>query len=160
MKPLFEGFVSKVKNVAREEKLQLLVCKYLKLQYPHVIFICDIAAGLNLGKKWAGVTKASRSSRGLPDIYIFHQKFGVSINYCGLAIECKSGKESIYKKDGALKKQKATRKNSKGQIVEEFDHLAEQASALTKLRAQGWKAEFGEGFDQIRKLIDEYLKGN
>jgi len=140
------------KRVAKEEKIQLQICRYLKLQYPSVTFLCDIVAGLNLGFKWASATKISRSSRGLPDIYIFKK----NNLFCGLAIELKSGKGSIYKKDGTLRSQKKQVKR-KGIVVGEYDHLQEQDMAHQRLRGEGWKAEFSEGFEQTRKLIDTYL---
>lgn len=163
-KPLFDGVPVKNKKVAREERVQLQVCRYLKMQYPSVLFMCDIAAGLHLGVKWAGITKASRARRGMPDIYIFMCKklpYGdpgsIEMTYYGLAIELKSGKTSIYKKDGSLRSKKTVRRTKKK--VEQFDHLQEQQEALQLLRAQGWKAEFAQGFDEAKKIIDEYLSG-
>jgi hypothetical protein len=53
-----------------EEKLQIAVCKYLKLQYPDVIFTAE-SSGLKLTIGQAVIAKQLRSSKGLPDIMIF-----------------------------------------------------------------------------------------
>ncbi|WP_156424553.1 hypothetical protein [Arthrobacter sp. EpRS71] len=50
----------------------------------------------------------------------------------------------IYKQDGTLRKD---------------EHLEEQAIMLQRLRDRGYKAEFAVGFQEARKLIDEYLTG-
>lgn len=55
----------------------------------------------------------------------------------------KTESNSPYKKDGTLKKDK---------------HLEEQAEMLEKLRARGYRAEFGVGFEGCKKIIDEYLR--
>lgn len=39
------------------------------------------------------------------------------------------------------------------------EHIAEQAKTLEDLRARGYCAEFAVGFDEAKKLIDEYLGG-
>lgn len=61
----------------------------------------------------------------------------------GLYLEIKTKSNSPYKKDGTLKKDK---------------HLEEQAEMLEKLRARGYRAEFGVGFEGCKKIIDEYLR--
>ena len=37
-------------------------------------------------------------------------------------------------------------------------HLEEQAKMLEKLRARGYRAEFGVGFEGCKQIIDEYFK--
>ena len=37
-------------------------------------------------------------------------------------------------------------------------HIEEQAEMLEKLRARGYRAEFGVGFDGCKKIIDNYLR--
>ncbi|MDR6794196.1 hypothetical protein J2X12_003475 [Pseudarthrobacter oxydans] len=65
-------------------------------------------------------------------------------DYSLLAIELKREGVVIYKQDGTLRKD---------------EHLSEQTAMLEKLRDKGYKAEFCIGFDQARKLIDQYLTG-
>lgn len=38
-------------------------------------------------------------------------------------------------------------------------HIAEQAKTLKDLRDRGYCAEFAVGFDEAKKIIDEYLGG-
>ena len=59
----------------------------------------------------------------------------------GLYIEIKKDGEKLNKKDGSWR----------------TPHIAEQAKKLEKLRARGYRAEFGVGFDECKKIIDEYL---
>ena len=60
----------------------------------------------------------------------------------GLYLEIKKDGEKLTKKDGSWR----------------TPHIAEQAEALEKLRAKGYRAEFGVGFDRCKKIIDEYLR--
>ena len=76
--------------------------------------------------------------------------------YFGLYIE--------IKKDGTkLKRDKDAKKVLKGEtkIRKKGDwwdkHIEEQADMLEKLRARGYKAEFGVGFDECKRIIDNYL---
>ena len=69
------------------------------------------------------------------------------------------------KKDGTkLKRDKDAKKLLKGEtkIRKKGDwwdkHVEEQAEMLEKLRAKGYKAEFGVGFDECRQIIAEYLR--
>lgn len=128
----------------KEANVQLQVCKYLKLQYPNVIFTCDLASGMNLGKWIGGMNARMRSSRGLPDLFIAHVKNVTSEDYvdvkCGLFIELK--KSSARLKKGGIAKS---------------PHHDEQEAILERLNKQGYMAEFACGFDEAKKIIDEYL---
>jgi hypothetical protein len=62
--------------------------------------------------------------------------------YAGLMIELKRPDVKIYKKNGELVA------NS---------HIREQAAVLDELRNRGYIAEFACGFDEAKKIIDEYL---
>ena len=61
-------------------------------------------------------------------------------HYCGLFIELKA--KTIYKKDGSLLAN---------------DHVAEQKTMLEWLETRGYMARFAVGFDEAKKLIDDYL---
>jgi hypothetical protein len=39
------------------------------------------------------------------------------------------------------------------------EHICEQFDMLEQLRRRGYKAEFACGFDEAKKIIDEYLGG-
>lgn len=143
--------VKGIKRQKPEEKVQLRVCAYLKKVYPQIIFACDLASGMNLGKRIGGMNTRLRSSRALPDLFIasirderlYPANFQAKI-YHGLFIELKKEDATVFLKNGSLSADK---------------HIREQAAILERLRALGYKAEFGVGFDATVKIIDEYLEG-
>lgn len=126
----------KKRNSKREENIQIRVCEYLKLKYPAVVFYCDLASGMRLPIHIAAKNKKMRSSRGIPDLFIAK----VIGDNCGLFIELKA--ESARLKGGGIVKS---------------DHHEEQEGVMSKLRSEGYIAEFACGFDEAIKLIDTYL---
>lgn len=136
----------------KEEKEQIRICKYLRKDYPDVIFTCDLASGMKLPIHIAAKNKSMRSSRGLPDLFIA-EPFGDPEEalcrdekpfYLGLFIEIKSEDTILYKVDGVT-----LRKN---------EHIEEQAEILRQLSEKGYKAVFACGYEEAKKIIDEYLK--
>jgi len=134
----------------KEEKAQIRICKYLRKDYPDVIFTCDLSSGMKLPIHIAAKNKQMRSSRGLPDLFIAYPSMGdgsrdpyLANLYYGLFLELKSEDVVIYNKDGSLRKD---------------PHLAEQNAILKDLTDKGYKAVFACGFDEAKKIIDEYLK--
>lgn len=120
-----------------EYHICLQIANYLRYQYPKVLFHFDYA-GLNLSKAQAGMMKGIQGQRGFPDLFII--KKGQGFN--GLFIEIKA--ESPFNKDGLIKN------NS---------HLHEQFQYQFELSYEcGFMAKFGTGFDEIKQIIDEYLK--
>lgn len=119
-----------------EEKLQIAVCKYLKLQYPDVIFTAE-SSGLKLTIGQAVIAKQLRSSKGLPDLMIFEP----NDLYHGLFLELK--KEGTRLNNGKMPNTK---------------HIREQKDILNKLWSLGYAAGFACGFDEAKNIIDEYLK--
>lgn len=95
-------------------------------------------AGLNLSIAAAGMNKAIQKLRGYPDLLIIKPH----PNYHSLFIELKPEGTKLKKKNGEW----AT------------PHIAEQAEALDKLSAQGFKAVFAVGWSEAKKTIDDYLK--
>lgn len=76
------------------------------------------------------------------DLFIAFVRFLGDRYYHGLFLEIKRPDVKIYKKNGELVA------NS---------HIREQAAVLDELRKCGYKAEFACGFDEAKKIIDEYL---
>ena len=76
--------------------------------------------------------------------YVFSTKDNMDM-FAGLYLELKAEGNSPYKKDGTLKKD---------------EHLEEQNEMLENLRAKGYKAEFATGFEEAKKIIDDYLGNN
>ena len=137
-----------------EHSLYEQIARYLQLQYPNIIYRFDIAADLKLTPGQAAKHKRLHPERGYPDLYIAESSENINSKdwngivrewgfYFGLYLEIKTESNSPYKKDGTLKKDQ---------------HLDEQARMLEKLRARGYKAEFGVGFEGCKKIIDEYLR--
>ena len=121
-----------------EALVQQMVCDYLRLQYPKVIFRSDFAAGLKLSIGQASKHKRLQSNRAYPDLFIAESSAG----YHGLFIELKNEGVKTHKKDGKLVSN---------------PHIAEQAMVLERLMRRGYLASFASGFQQAKELIDEYL---
>jgi len=121
-----------------EYRLQKQVCEYIKLQYPKLFFMSDTVAFLKLTEPQKVRNKAIQTDVfKCPDLIIFKPNG----TYHGLFIELKA--ETPYKKDGNLKKS---------------DHLEAQQATLATLNTLRYKAVFGWEFEQIRAIIDDYLK--
>lgn len=128
-----------------EEQLHKQCVKWLKLQYPKVMFITDLS-GVSMHPVTAAKVSALRSSNGFPDIIIFEPKvieneFHEYEHKNGLMIELK--RETPYKRDGHLKKDK---------------HLQEQNSVHKKLRDRGYAVHFCWSFDSFREIVNQYFE--
>lgn len=121
-----------------EEHLQIQVCNYLRLQYPKVLFACDLASGIKLSIGQAVKAGRMRQSRGYPDLMIFEARG----EYHGLMMELKREGTRIYIRSGGMTMDA---------------HIREQARVLEALTNNGYKAVFAIGFDEAIKIIDEYL---
>ena len=123
---------------ASEKKLHKAVCKYLRLQYPDVIFLSD-QSGLYTNRKVGGEMKLNRNPpQGIPDIIILEPKGGLH----GLCIELKQKASDVFKLNGELKKN---------------DHTERQANVLHRLSEKGYLAWFACGLDDAIEMIDDYM---
>jgi hypothetical protein len=86
----------------------------------------------------ATAMKNLRSDRGFPDICIYEARQG----YHGLFIELKREGERITNKKG----------------FPATPHIAEQFLIIERLKSKGYCAEFAVGFDEVKFLIDNYLR--
>ena len=120
-----------------EQTLHEAVCRYIKLQYPDVMFNSDMS-GVRLTKGQAGRAKMLRSSRGFPDLMIL-EPMG---RFCGLFIELKRSGTKLKKSNS----------------VWATNHIAEQAIILDRLNRLGYVAMFAVGFDEAKQVIDEYMR--
>lgn len=122
----------------KESVLHRQVCAYLKMQYPDVIFNTDLS-GIKLTIGQSVQIKGLRSGRAFPDLVIYEPRNGRA----GLFIELKA--KNIYRKDGQL-----------------FNntHILEQRDMLKALIKKGYDAEFAVGFDEAKKIIDNYLSND
>lgn len=138
----------------REHDIYILIADYLRYQYPQVIYRFDLAADLKLTMGQASKHKRLQHYRGYPDLFIAEpadiritphfEPDKRAMHYAGLFIELKREGTRIFKKDGKL-------------VADE--HIREQFDMLHDLRARGYAAEFACGFDEAKKLIDDYMKG-
>jgi hypothetical protein len=136
---LQKTFPSKLVLKPKEETIHAQVVKYLKLQYPKVLFRTDFAAGIKMTIGQAVKHKKLQQSRAWPDLFIAKPANG----YSGLFLELKRDVSEIFKKNGDL-------------VTD--SHVQEQAALIKQLNELGYKAMFACGFDHARKAIDEYLR--
>ena len=128
------------KKKLSEDQEQEILCKWVKKTYPNVLFTVDLGGiRLNMGQRRIMKTRAKR---GHPDL-MFQEWFGD--RFCGLAIEFKRTGETVFKKDGTLKKD---------------DHLKEQLEYLIELRNRYWLAVFVSGIESAKIVIKAYLEAN
>jgi len=123
-----------------EEKLHIAICDYLRSQYPKVMFISE-ASGVRVSIGLSTKLKKMRSKHTHADLYILQPKLVQDEQlYCGLILELKA--VNIYKKDGSLLKN---------------EHVEDKQRTIDRLNQIGYKATFATGFDEARKIIDNYL---
>lgn len=157
-----------------ELELQAQVADYIRLQYPNIIFHSDFGSGIKLTMGQAIKQKRLNGGRrAWPDMFLaepyipkaycrelteeerkeVEEKLGdldgiacakFLYSYYGLFIELKREGTRIFKKDGKL-------------VADE--HIREQYDMLNDLRARGYAAEFGIGFEATKELIDSYMRG-
>jgi len=128
-----------------EKTIHRQVCDYIRYQYPAVIFNTDLSGATKLTMGQAVAMKRLRSGRGFPDIAIYKCKHG----FAGLFIELKKEGTSLLKKRIV---------DSYGEPAFASDHIREQHEMMEALRSENYKCEFAIGFDEAKKIIDEYLK--
>ena len=133
-----------------ELELQTQVADYLRLQRPYVLFHSDFGSGIKLTMGQAVKQRRLQGGRrSWPDMMVAEtvlkrREDGTYTAYSGLFIELKKEGTRIFKKDGTL--------------VSDA-HIREQFDMLEQLRRRGYVAEFACGFDEAKKIIDEYLGG-
>lgn len=129
-----------------ELELQAQVADYIRLQYPSAIFHSDFGSGIKLTMGQAIKQKRLQGGRrAWPDMFIAEPKTvereGDKYYYDGLFIEIKREGTRLTKKNGEPAN----------------DHIKEQLDLLAELSLRGYAACFAVGFDEARKIIDEYL---
>jgi hypothetical protein len=131
--------VVKESDVKQSEwSIQLQFCKWIKLQYPNVIFRSDIQSAGKLSGQMQNIKQILDPFKGFPDVQVYHK----SGNYIGLFLELKRLNSGTFLKDGSLSKSK---------------HVQDQAEMHNYLRLLGYKVEIAEGFDQAKRKFEEYL---
>jgi len=125
----------------QEYILQKAVCRFLELQYPNVLFLSDTIGNVKLTEMQASRNKQiQKNGFKCPDLIILEPRKG----YAGLLIELK--KESPFKKDGVT--------------LFKNEHLEAQQKSIDHLISKGYLAFFKWEFDDIKELINWYMKLN
>lgn len=120
-----------------EYNIQKQISMYLSVQYPDVLFLSDTVASLRLTMGQAVRNKAiQKDGFSCPDLLILKP----NKNYKGLFIELKI--KSPFKKNGNLLKS---------------EHLEKQQKSINQLNKLGYLATFSVGFEDTRKIIDDYM---
>lgn len=131
-----------------EAQLQVQVADYIRLKYPNVLFHSDYGSGVKLTMAQAVMQKRQNGGRrSWPDIIIArpgYEYIGDDVKQLryALFLELKREGTRIFKKDGTL-------------VADE--HIREQFDLLEELHQEGYAAEFACGFDEAKKIIDDYL---
>lgn len=127
---------------------------HIQRHYQDATLYVDVMKSLAGGKEQARLVSIAKHyglERHNPDIVIVCALQG----YAGIAIELK--KETPFKKDGTLKSNKVVRKNSKGLIVETYDHNEEQASKLIALRQNNFYATYAIDYKNTIDILCKYF---
>lgn len=151
-----------------EAQLQVQVADYIRTKYPNVLFHSDYGSGVKLTMSQAVMQKRQNGGRrSWPDVFIakgrmqhltkeeidsFFESFErpehaavalFRMSYRnGLFIELKREGTKIYRKDGKL-------------VADA--HIREQFDLLEELADNGYEAEFACGFEEAKRIIDDYL---
>ena len=138
-------------SFTQKEKEQ--IADYLRMQYPDVLFHSDTGSLTRLTPRQGAMRKRQNGGRrGWPDMFIAKKRTMTvrakngglkQVFYGGLFIELKREGTRLKKKNGEWASA----------------HIAEQAYVLSDLQDCGYKADFAIGFDEAKKIIDEYLGG-
>lgn len=122
----------------KEEKLQIAISTYLKVQYPNVYFMSD-SSGLRLPMGLAVKAKKQRSKHAQLDLVILEPR-GL---FHGLIIELKKDAGEVYKKNGEFRKS---------------EHIEAQNKSIEHLSNKRYLCCYGFGFDNVKEIIDLYLE--
>lgn len=125
-----------------EEKIQIQVSRYLKLQHKDVVFTSE-SSGVRVPIGTAKKMKMQRSRHKLPDMIILEPKKTLGRTYHGLVLELKKDRDELYTKKGDIRNDA---------------HIQQQLMTLKLLEHKGYMAVFACGFDEAKSIIDAYLR--
>jgi hypothetical protein len=123
--------------VPGEGQLTQQVSDYLRLNYPNAPYHVDFGSGAVLNK-FQAIRQKRLNPNGWPDVFIASPRG----EYHGLFLELKRDGERVHLRNGNLSQDK---------------HIRTQEAVLQLLRDQGYRAEFGVGFEHSKSIIDSYL---
>ena len=121
-----------------EEDMQMALCEYIQYQYPNVSFTSEASGFLKLKPYQAARAKKMRSSKGLPDLLIFHP----NQTHHGLMLELKKEGTKLFLKNGDFTANA---------------HVQEQLAVIQHFNRLGYFADFAVGIDEARAVVDAYM---
>ena len=122
----------------KEEKIQIAISKYIKNQYPNIIFTAE-SSGVRLPMGLAVKVKKQRSKHKHLDLIILEPR----CEYHGLILELKKSRDEVFKKNGEMR---------------DVEHIQKQWETIQLFRSKGYFSGWGLGFDETKKVIDNYMK--
>lgn len=159
-------------SLMSESELQEAVAEYLVRQYPDVMFHSDFGSGAKMTKNQAARQRRQNGYRkGWPDMFIAEpmvghirmKKLSLVSHYETEAQDVCSGLFLELKKEGTRLFAVSCKPHDprRGLDTEVYAnvHIKEQADCLYELRQRGYCAEFAVGFEEAKRIIDEYLGG-
>jgi len=99
--------IKRIRRSQPEYELQRAIVSYIQIKYPNVLFNGS-AGGVRTSMSQAMKMKATGSSKGFPDLFIYAPRRVDEIPYCGCALELKvkGNYPSPEQKEWILKLQK------------------------------------------------------
>lgn len=131
-----------VARTMTEAQVQESVANYISIRYgKDVIFHSDFGSGVKLSFTQAKRQRRQNGGRrGFPDLQICEP---IDV-WHGFFLEIKKEGIRIVKRNNEL-------------VADQ--HIREQASMIEQLRAKGYWADFGIGYDDCIRKIDAYMEG-
>ena len=121
-----------------EFELQKMICRWISMQYPKVLYLSDTIASVKLTIPQQNRNKLiQKNGFKTPDLLIFEP----NEKYKGLFIELKV--KSPFKKNGELLKD---------------EHLEAQQKTISELNEKGYVACFSWGFEMTAEIINKYMR--
>jgi hypothetical protein len=130
----------RAKMSRKEESLQTAICRYLKLQYPNVIFHCDHGGAKKRSFAEQGVMKKQQYKAGYPDMQVL-KPVG---KWHGLFLEVKKSYDELFYVTGELKPGPS-------------DHFYSQDDMHYELVQNGYAACFIWSLEDAIRVIDRYM---
>ncbi len=121
-----------------EAKIHSIVCSYLRLKYPDVVFTTD-ASGLKLDMAKAAKFAKLKSQTGIPDLIILEPRKG----FHSLLLEIKKDNVELHLKT---------------KLGYYNCHFKDQGDLLARLADKGFLARFSVGLKESLNIIDGYLE--
>lgn len=137
----------RIKQYTGEEITHERVVRYLRRDYPGVVFRTDFAAGIKMTIGQASKHKRLQYRRAFPDLFIFKPVERDTplgpVKYCGMGLELKAANIKLKWSNGNWG----------------TDHIREQAEMMHELEAAGYFCSFACGYEEACAVIDWYLTG-